>query len=52
MMKTIEDGFGGGGVVLAGLTGPEADFEASGVRCKSGLVGREFHVVEEVHGSG
>jgi hypothetical protein len=29
--ETVENGFGGAGVVLAGLTSPEADFEAGGV---------------------
>lgn len=47
--EAIEDCLGGGGVVFTGLAGPEADFEASCVRCKSGLVGQEFEGVEEMH---
>jgi hypothetical protein len=41
MAQAIENGFSGAGEVLAGLAGPEADFEAGRVRCKSGLVGQK-----------
>ena len=44
MVQAIDDGFGGGGVVFAGLACPEADFETSSVRCKSDLVRQEARV--------
>jgi len=49
IMEAIDNSFGGGGVVLAGLASPEADFEASGVRCKSGLVGQEVQFAVAAH---
>jgi hypothetical protein len=49
MREAVEDGFGSGGVVLAGLTRPEADFEASGVRRKIGLVGQQVELVDGRH---
>jgi hypothetical protein len=48
--EAVDDGFGGGGVVFAGLTRPEADFEASWVRGKSGLVGEEPETLENACG--
>ena len=44
-MEAIEDGFGSGGGVLAGLASPEADFEARVVRCESGLVSSRVSMV-------
>ena len=37
----IDDCFGGAGVVLAGLAGPEADFELGGIGEPVPLVGEE-----------
>ena len=53
----VGDGLGGGGEVLAGLTGPEGDFEAGGIGKPEALVleeaaaAYEFQVVS-VHGVG
>ena len=44
--KAIEHGFGGGGVILACLASPQADFEASWVRCKIGLIRQEEELVD------
>jgi hypothetical protein len=44
IFEAIENGFGSTGEVLAGLACPEADFEATRVRGKSGLVREKLHI--------
>ena len=50
ILLTVEDCFRGAGVVFTCLSGPKSDFEARLVRCKSGLVGQQFEVIQFVFG--